>query len=74
MAARQSPEPSMCRHRPASELTQDISPFCCASMFKNMYTSEVIGRGHSEKLDKVSIKRPLRIMKGLCGRTAEGKE
>ncbi|XP_062982585.1 deleted in lung and esophageal cancer protein 1 [Elgaria multicarinata webbii] len=39
---RQSPEPSMYRHRPASELTQDISHLL-ASIFKNMYTAEVIG-------------------------------
>ncbi|KAL8164844.1 UNVERIFIED_CONTAM: hypothetical protein K2H54_010552, partial [Gekko kuhli] len=43
MVARQSPEPSMCRHRPASELTQDISHLL-AGMFKNIYTSEVIGK------------------------------
>uniref|UniRef100_A0ACB8FVX7 Uncharacterized protein n=1 Tax=Sphaerodactylus townsendi TaxID=933632 RepID=A0ACB8FVX7_9SAUR len=51
MAARQSPEPSMCRHRPASELTQDISHLL-ASMFKNMYTSEVIGEDTVKNLIK----------------------
>ncbi|XP_042328214.1 deleted in lung and esophageal cancer protein 1 isoform X2 [Sceloporus undulatus] len=40
--ARQSPEPAMFRHRPASELTQDISHLL-TSVFKSMYTSEAIG-------------------------------
>ncbi|KAL7976457.1 hypothetical protein Chor_008406 [Crotalus horridus] len=36
-----SPEPSMYRHRPASELTQDIS-HVLTKVFKSLYTSEVI--------------------------------
>nr|XP_056713113.1 deleted in lung and esophageal cancer protein 1 [Euleptes europaea] len=51
MASRRSPEPPMCRHRPASELTQDISHLL-ASMFKNIYTSEVIGKDAVENLIK----------------------
>ncbi|XP_054847469.1 deleted in lung and esophageal cancer protein 1 [Eublepharis macularius] len=51
MVARQSPEPPMGRHRPASELTQDISHLL-ASMFKNMYTSEVIGKDTVENMIK----------------------
>ncbi|XP_070585983.1 deleted in lung and esophageal cancer protein 1 [Erythrolamprus reginae] len=35
------PEPSMYRHRPASELTQDIS-HVLTKVFKSLYTSEVI--------------------------------
>ncbi|XP_077158787.1 deleted in lung and esophageal cancer protein 1 isoform X2 [Paroedura picta] len=49
--AGQSPEPSMCRHRPASELTQDISHLL-ASLFKNIYTSEVIGKDTVDNLIK----------------------
>ncbi|KAJ6659300.1 hypothetical protein lerEdw1_019171 [Lerista edwardsae] len=49
--ARQSPEPSMYRHRPASELTQDISHLL-SSVFKNMYTSEVIGKDTAENMIK----------------------
>ncbi|XP_074841264.1 deleted in lung and esophageal cancer protein 1 [Carettochelys insculpta] len=37
-----SPEPSMYRHRPASERSQDISHFL-TSIFKNIYTTDVIG-------------------------------
>ncbi|XP_034257522.1 deleted in lung and esophageal cancer protein 1 isoform X2 [Pantherophis guttatus] len=35
------PEPSMYRHRPASELTQDVS-HVLTKVFKSLYTSEVI--------------------------------
>nr|XP_060639346.1 deleted in lung and esophageal cancer protein 1 [Anolis sagrei ordinatus] len=48
---RQSPEPTMYRHRPTSELTQDISHLL-ASVFKNMYTSEVIGVDTVENMIK----------------------
>uniref|UniRef100_A0ABM5GMR3 Deleted in lung and esophageal cancer protein 1 isoform X2 n=1 Tax=Pogona vitticeps TaxID=103695 RepID=A0ABM5GMR3_9SAUR len=46
-----SPEPSMYRHRPASELTQDISHLL-TSVFKSMYTSEVIGVDKVENMIK----------------------
>nr|XP_028605457.1 deleted in lung and esophageal cancer protein 1 isoform X5 [Podarcis muralis] len=49
--ARQSPEPSMGRHRPASELTQDISHLL-ASVFKQMYTSEFISANTVENMIK----------------------
>ncbi|XP_061441720.1 deleted in lung and esophageal cancer protein 1 isoform X2 [Rhineura floridana] len=49
--ARPSPEPSMYRHRPASELTQDISHLL-ASVFKHMYTSEVIAANTVENMIK----------------------
>ncbi|XP_053265484.1 deleted in lung and esophageal cancer protein 1 isoform X3 [Podarcis raffonei] len=49
--ARQSPEPSMGRHRPASELTQDISHLL-ASVFKQMYTSEFIAANTVENMIK----------------------
>ncbi|XP_067871820.1 deleted in lung and esophageal cancer protein 1 isoform X2 [Heterodontus francisci] len=38
-----SSEPFMYRHRPTSEKTQDIS-FLLASIFKDLYTGEVIGK------------------------------
>uniref|UniRef100_A0A8D2LHT7 DLEC1 cilia and flagella associated protein n=1 Tax=Varanus komodoensis TaxID=61221 RepID=A0A8D2LHT7_VARKO len=48
---RQSPEPAMYRHRPTSELTQDISHLL-TSVFKNMYTSEVLGVDTVENMIK----------------------
>uniref|UniRef100_A0A8D0DPN9 DLEC1 cilia and flagella associated protein n=1 Tax=Salvator merianae TaxID=96440 RepID=A0A8D0DPN9_SALMN len=49
--ASQSPEPAMYRHRPASELTQDISHLL-SSIFKDMYTSEVIAANTVENMIK----------------------
>ncbi|XP_053116258.1 deleted in lung and esophageal cancer protein 1 isoform X2 [Hemicordylus capensis] len=49
--ARQSPEPSMYRHRPTSELAQDISHLL-TKVFKNLYTAEVIGADTVENMIK----------------------
>ncbi|XP_075778976.1 deleted in lung and esophageal cancer protein 1 isoform X2 [Pelodiscus sinensis] len=46
-----SPEPSMYRHRPASERTQDISHLL-TSIFKSMYTADVIGMDTGTNLIK----------------------
>ncbi|XP_043397559.1 deleted in lung and esophageal cancer protein 1 isoform X2 [Chelonia mydas] len=46
-----SPEPSMDRHRPASERTQDISHLL-TSVFKSMYTADVIGMDTGTNLIK----------------------
>ncbi|KAM6452904.1 deleted in lung and esophageal cancer protein 1 [Liasis olivaceus] len=47
----QSLEPYMYRHRPASELTQDIS-HVLTSVFKNLYTSEVIAANMVDNMIK----------------------
>ncbi|XP_033914981.3 deleted in lung and esophageal cancer protein 1 isoform X1 [Acipenser ruthenus] len=44
-------EPSMYRHRPASEKTQDISHLF-ASIFKDLYTTDVIGKDTVANLEK----------------------
>uniref|UniRef100_W5MU52 Uncharacterized protein n=1 Tax=Lepisosteus oculatus TaxID=7918 RepID=W5MU52_LEPOC len=44
-------EPPMNRHRPASEKTQDISHLL-ASIFKQLYTSEIIGKDKIANLEK----------------------
>ncbi|KAG7317632.1 hypothetical protein KOW79_018667 [Hemibagrus wyckioides] len=44
-------EPSMNRHKPASEKTQDISHLL-ASIFKDLYTAEVIGKDAVANLTK----------------------
>ncbi|XP_026793913.3 deleted in lung and esophageal cancer protein 1 isoform X1 [Pangasianodon hypophthalmus] len=44
-------EPSMNRHKPASEKTQDISHLL-ASIFKDLYTTEVIGKDTVANLSK----------------------
>ncbi|XP_073190809.1 deleted in lung and esophageal cancer protein 1 isoform X3 [Lepidochelys kempii] len=46
-----SPEPSMDRHRPASERTQDISHLL-TSVFKSTYTADVIGMDTGTNLIK----------------------
>ncbi|XP_048693431.2 deleted in lung and esophageal cancer protein 1 isoform X1 [Caretta caretta] len=46
-----SPEPSMGRHRPASERTQDISHLL-TSVFKSTYTADVIGMDTGTNLIK----------------------
>ncbi|TFK04449.1 gamma-tubulin complex component 2 [Platysternon megacephalum] len=46
-----SPEPSMYRHRPASERTQDISHLL-TSIFKSTYTADVIGMDTGTNLIK----------------------
>ncbi|XP_026534679.1 deleted in lung and esophageal cancer protein 1 [Notechis scutatus] len=46
-----SPEPSMYRHRPASELTQDIS-HVLTKVFKSLYTSEVIAANMVDNMIK----------------------